>query len=182
MLLVQGVFFFFHINKMTEEKKDEENNVPRVSSPFLKVEGRGRRRLKRRRDLHRGSADDEKILNRRVEFLSLRSSLSRARPRARERSASHLLHLPNIARQYVVSQSDRAHFVVDVIEKNVRRRGGLVLVLHPIKRLWPLLCVREQREGKENEQHHRCPLHRVVGVIVVFILRSLHLRVRLSLL
>ncbi len=54
MLLVQGVFFFFHINKMTEEKKDEENNVPRVSSPFLKVEGRGRRRLKRRRDLHRG--------------------------------------------------------------------------------------------------------------------------------
>ena len=125
------------------------------------------------------SADDEKILNRRVEFLSLRSSLSRARPRARERSASHLVHLPNIARQYVVSQSDRAHFVVDVIEKNVRRRGGLVLVLHPIKRLWPLLCVREQREGKYYEQHHRCPLHRVV---VVIILRSLHRRVRLSLL
>ena len=128
------------------------------------------------------SADDEKILNRRVEFLSLRSSLSRARPRARERSASHLVHLPNIARQNVVFQSDRAHFVVDVIEKNVRRRGGLVLVLHPIKRLWPLLCVREQREGKENEQHHRCPLHRVVGVGVVIILRSLHRHVRLSLL
>ncbi len=166
---------------MKEEKKDGEMS-PVFLLLFLKVEGRGRRRLKRRRDLHRGSADDEKILNRRVEFLSLRSSLSRARPRARERSASHLLHLPNIARQYVVSQSDRAHFVVDVIEKNVRRRGGLVLVLHPIKRLWPLLCVREQREGKENEQHHRCPLHRVVGVVVVIILRSLHRRVRLSLL
>jgi len=167
---------------MTEEKKDEENNVPPCFFSFFK--GRRQRTTTFEKETRStpGSADDEKILNRRVEFLSLRSSLSRARPRARERSASHLVHLPNIARQYVVFQSDRAHFVVDVIEKNVRRRGGLVLVLYPIKRLWPLLCVREQREGKENEQHHRCPLHRVVGVIVVFILRSLHLRVRLSLL
>ena len=93
-----------------------------------------------------------------------------------------LLNVPNVAGENVPVQSDRAHFVVDVIEKNVRRRGGLVLVLHPIKRLWPLLCVREQREGKYYEQHHRCPLHCVVGVVVVIILRSLHRRVRLSLL
>ena len=63
-----------------------------------------------------------------------------------------LLNVPNVAGENVPVQSDRAHFFVDEIDKDFRRRGRLVYVWHPPILPGRLLCSRE-KNGEEREDY-----------------------------